>query len=389
MQKIYKFYNIILAIFLFSLPLSEGIKQISLVLFILLGFYIIFKEKKTIKLDLINITLLVFTFATIISCIVTQVNIKLSYDVIRCSLFFIVLRCIGIEKINFKYMLYSLFVGFIATFIIGCIVRFNSVDPNYVFELKSIGNVNHSAIFMILISNIALCCISNKYDVFLRYLAILATTVSLVGIFLTGSRATMYLSPLIIIATLLYLNITKELKIKYTISLLIILSSFIVIVIYNIPDSARIYQKILKGITANETRYPIFFSAFYTWQENPIFGIGSGNFKTIDITHFFPGNFEERVSHAHNTFLTFLTEKGLVATIGYILFQISLFTAFLKNIKKSNIFFLSLMILLINNIISMANTTFHHENALLMLFIWAYSINLIDNSNIRLNKQHL
>ncbi|WP_249321110.1 hypothetical protein [Campylobacter mucosalis] len=101
-------------------------------------------------------------------------------------------------------------------------------------------------------------------------------------------------------------------------------------------------------------------------------------FKIIDITQYFPGNFEVRVSHSHNTFLTFLTEKGIVALLGYLVFQFGLFVKFVKNIRSDIFVFLALLVLGYQNTISLANTTFHHENALLMLFIWAVALSFVE-----------
>ncbi len=191
----------------------------------------------------------------------------------------------------------------------------------------------------------------------------------------------MYLLPVVIFSTLIYLTIKKHINIKFTLSIISIFVLAIITVAFVMQNDARFVYKISQGISSNETRWPIFYSAFYTWLEHPFFGIGLGNFKDIDITTFFPGNSEVRVSHAHNTFLTFLTEKGIFALLAYLVFQLSLFINFIKNIKTSNIVFCGLLILLFNNVISLFNTTFHHENALLMLFIWALALGVIDEKN--------
>ena len=143
----------------------------------------------------------------------------------------------------------------------------------------------------------------------------------------------------------------------------------------------RIYGQLTKGITGSETRYPIFASAFYTWLEHPFFGIGSGEFKIIDITKYFPDNVEVNVSHAHNTFLTFLTEKGIIALLAYLVFQLSLFIKFIKNFRQNSIVFLALLMLVFQNVISLVNTTFHHENALLMLLFWGLALSSIDQKD--------
>ena len=46
-----KLYNLFLIIVLFTLPVTEGLKQISLILFVLVGIYICVKEKKQFKFD--------------------------------------------------------------------------------------------------------------------------------------------------------------------------------------------------------------------------------------------------------------------------------------------------------------------------------------------------
>ena len=51
-----KLYNFFLLVMLFTLPVTEGLKQISLILFVLVGIYICVKEKKQFKFDVINIS---------------------------------------------------------------------------------------------------------------------------------------------------------------------------------------------------------------------------------------------------------------------------------------------------------------------------------------------
>ncbi|MDO5045681.1 O-antigen ligase family protein [Campylobacter sp.] len=375
----YKIYNTSLAIMLFTLPVTEGIKQISLFLTILAGCYIVFKDKKRVELDLINIGIIAFISFTIISCIVNQSPAKSIMDPLRCALFFIVARAVGAEKLNLKFLFYALSAGFIVAFVMGCVTKFSSTDPSELFQLKSIGHVNHSSIFMLLVFSISVALINQKNNI-LKYLAIFISIVSVVGVIITGSRATMYLLPVVFAITLAYFALSKQTNIKTTFLFLGIFVLVAIFTSYIVPDE-RIHQKIAMGITSNETRMPIFYSAIYTWQEHPFFGIGSENFKIIDITQYFPGNYEVNRSHAHNTFLTFLTEKGIFALIGYLIFQISLFFKLIKHIRVSILAFMAISVLAINNIISIANTTFHHENALLMLCVWALAIGIVDKIN--------
>ena len=377
---LYKFYNLFLVVILFTLPVTEGLKQISLTLFVLVGIYICVKEKKQFKFDVINISLFIFVLVTFISCLINEVSLSRVLDPLRCMLLFFIVRTVGIEKINFKFMFYALFAGFLTAFVLACIAKFTSNDPFAPLELKSIGHVNHSAIFMLLVLLVSLSFVDSK-DKFFKSSCFVIAIICTCGILISGSRSAIYLLPIVIFSTLIYLTIKKHINIKFTLSVISIFALAIIAVALVMQNDARFVYKISQGISSNETRWPIFFSAFYTWQDNPFFGIGLGNFKDIDITTFFPGNSEVRVSHAHNTFLTFLTEKGIFALLAYLVFQLSLFIKFIKNIKTSNVVFCGLLILLFNNVISLFNTTFHHENALLMLLFWALALGVIDEKN--------
>ena len=379
-----KLYNLFLVVLLFTLPVTEGLKQISLTLFVLVGIYICVKEKKQFKFDVINISLFIFVLATFISCFINGVSPSRALDPLRCMLFFFVIRSVGVEKINFKFLFFALFAGLITAFIPACVKKFTSNDPMALFELKSIGHVNHSAIFMLLIFCAALISAAELKKIYEKYIAITVAGICVFGIMIAGSRATMYLLPVIAFVILFYQIANKQANFKISLSLIIFFSIIAISYTYisaNITQDERIYSQLTKGVTGSETRYPIFASAFYTWLEHPFFGIGSGEFKIIDITKYFPGNVEVHVSHAHNTFLTFLTEKGIIALLAYLVFQLSLFVKFIKNFRQNSIVFLALLMLVFQNVISLANTTFHHENALLMLLFWALALGVIDEKN--------
>ena len=379
-----KLYNLFLIIVLFTLPVTEVLKQISLTLFVLVGIYICIKEKKQFKFDVINISLFVFVLATFISCLVNGISPSRALDPSRCMLFFFVARTVGTEKINFKFMFYALFAGFIVAFIPAYVKKFTSGDPTALLELKSIGHVNHSAIFMLLVFCVALISVPELKKIYEKYLGITITLICVFGIMVAGSRATMYLLPVAVFSILLYQFFYKQANLKTSFVLIILFSVISISYTYisvNITQDGRIYSQLTKGITGSETRYPIFVSAVYTWLEYPFFGIGSGEFKIIDITKYFPGNVEINVSHAHNTFLTFLTEKGVIALLAYLVFQLSLFAKFIKNFRQSSLVFLALLMLVFQNVISLVNTTFHHENALLMLLFWGLALSSIDQKD--------
>ena len=214
-----RLYNLFLVIVLFTLPVTEGLKQISLTLFVLVGIYICVKEKKQFKFDLINISLFIFVLATFISCLVNGVSVSRALDPLRCMLFFFVARSVGIEKINFKFLFFALFAGFIVAFIPACVKKFTSSDPTALFELKSIGHVNHSAIFMLLVFCVALISAAELKKIYEKYIAIVVAGICVFGIMIAGSRATMYLLPIIIFSILLYQISKRQTELKLAFSL--------------------------------------------------------------------------------------------------------------------------------------------------------------------------
>ena len=181
-----KLYNLFLVILLFTLPVTEGLKQISLTLFVLAGIYICVKEKKQFKFDVINISLFIFVLATFISCFINGVSPSKAIDPLRCMLFFFVARSVGVEKINFKFLFFAIFAGFITAFIPACIKKFISSDSTALLELKSIGHVNHSAIFMLLVFCVALISASELKKIYEKYLGITITMICVFGIMVAG-----------------------------------------------------------------------------------------------------------------------------------------------------------------------------------------------------------
>ena len=215
-----KLYNLFLVVLLFTLPVTEGLKQISLTLFVLVGIYICVKEKKQFKFDVINVSLFIFVLATFISCLVNGVSPSRVLDPLRCMLFFFVARTVGTEKINFKFMFYALFAGFIVAFIPACIEKFSDPDPEAFLILKSIGHVNHSAIYIFLIFLTALLFISNKNKN--RSINISISIICILALAIAGSRSTAYMIPLVSVLIFSYLIYKKEVSFKLSLTLSIL-----------------------------------------------------------------------------------------------------------------------------------------------------------------------
>ncbi|WP_249321112.1 hypothetical protein [Campylobacter mucosalis] len=73
----------------------------------------------------------------------------------------------------------------------------------------------------------------------------------------------MYISPFVLIFTLGYFGFTKQIGLGKISLIFIALVCVVTISVSATPDT-RIISKVAQGITSSETRYPIFWSAFYT-----------------------------------------------------------------------------------------------------------------------------
>ena len=69
------------------------------------------------------------------------------------------------------------------------------------------------------------------------------------------------------------------------------------------------------------SRFTIWKSAGLMIENNPLFGIGPGNFqeKYLEYQKYFPPYLEWSVPQPHNIFLAFWLESGLVGLIGFVI----------------------------------------------------------------------
>lgn len=140
------------------------------------------------------------------------------------------------------------------------------------------------------------------------------------AIFLTGSRGgfiTAMLSLCYILPSIGRLR--RKVKIPFTVIIVLLLIAAVII----IPDST--FQRILSTFNSGETDYlggrlQIFADAVGIIDANPLLGVGSGAFKSAT----------RLGTIAHNTFLSILSETGI---IGFVLFSIILIMVGLEAIK--------------------------------------------------------
>jgi len=385
-MKIREVMFAVLLLLAFTLPLSESIKNITLVLFILIGFYGTYKKVIIPKLDLLNILLIVMPIIIIIGsyfALDAQNTIKGSNTIITMNILFIYLRELHLSERKIVKLLFSLFLGFFVTLLWGYYDLFFHIRN--ALELHSVGQVNHSSIYMLFIFIISLVYLTIEYKK-LNYLKTLFVTficlVSIISVYITGSRATMYTS----LGITFIFGIYSFFKFNKRILIFLGFIIFTIGLLFFFNIDMHMTEKFEKGIFNNTPRLDLAIGFLNSWlHHNLLFGIGIDNSRLINLKEYYSDCMFPNMSHAHDTYITYLVERGLTGLIIYLVFIIFLITTFTKKLLKYKNNFLVIIAILIwiaNFVISFANTTFHHENAILMLILWAIALEYKEKKDV-------
>jgi len=381
-----------LYLLVFTLPLTEAVKNLALILFLIIAFYSTYKKDITIKFDLINISILlmpVFIFIGSYFSIDPKNTLEGLDSIATMSILFIYVRELSWTEKQVKYLFLSMFSGFLITLGMGY-YKYIMLHKTFL-ELNSVGHVNHSAIYMLFIFTISLSYfilsyrkLEKKYLLFIMLVNISAG----ISVFVTGSRATMYSLLGILVLFIIYSSLYLNKKILLSLGALFLIGG---ILLYFSMNSYTIY-KFQEGIFYVSGREDIAIGFINSWlHHNKLFGIGLNNSSLIELTDYYANYSTERISHyshAHNTFLTYLSERGIVGLGIYIIFIFSILVNLLKKFflnPKNKFVVMGIFIWILNFIISFANTTFHHENAILMLIIWALAIGTTSNEKTKIH----
>lgn len=375
-----KIENIMFSLLLllaFMLPLSESLKVIPLILFILVGIYATYKQIIVPKKDFLNIVVILMPLTILLGsyyAIDTKNTIDGTGSILTMMILFIYVRELEWNKSKIKTILIAFFLGFMSTLIWG---YYDLIYQGERFlELHSVGHVNHSSIYMLLVFIISLVFLTveyknlNKKEVIFIGIVCLS---SIVSVYITGSRATMYTSVGIIFLYGIYSLFTLDKRI------LIFLGSifFVITLLFVFNIDTRMISQFQKGVF-DAPRIDLFIGFFNAWLNNNLaFGIGVDNSGLINLREYYPDSMFEEMSHAHSTYITYLVERGLIGIILYLTFIIYTFSLFAKKLKidkKDTASIISILLSIANIVISFANTTFQNENAILMLMIWGITI---------------
>ncbi len=265
--------------------------------------------------------------------------------------------------------------------------------PN--LQLHSVGHVNHSAIYLVMIfgaslgwflSHLNLNRFKHKFSNFYVLALGILSLIFFVSLIIGQSRGAFGVGILLSLLVIYFLG--KNTKIR-TVGVISIIS----MVIFSIVLQTGVVEKQIANQKANDvlsSRDRVWNVSLEVSRFHPLFGIGLSNWHFITLDHikksvesrgekfnpknyFFPG-------HSHNLYLSSLVERGFVGLLVTILLMlfwmkhlISTFNWAKKTTQASYLWAGSLSAWVATYGIGFVNTTFHHEHAILAcLFLGLY-----------------
>ena len=138
----------------------------------------------------------------------------------------------------------------------------------------------------------------------------------LLNLFLTKSYGA-WLAIAVALFAIFWLKYSKKWQKKYLTILILIFAILISLAsIYKYKSVANMGER-----SSLASRFTIWKSAGLMIENNPLFGIGPGNFqeKYLEYQKYFPPYLEWSVPQPHNIFLAFWLESGLVGLIGFVI----------------------------------------------------------------------
>jgi O-antigen ligase len=263
-------------------------------------------------------------------------------------------------------------------------------------QLHSVGHVNHSAIYLCMIAGASLSLLINQLQVTLRKYVFITTLLLIVSVIISQSRGAFGILFLLVLTLILLSMLPIKIKTIY----LVLLSIFLITIIFIMPAPA------IKKQIANQDNHivlalrdKVWRVAFEVSRLNPILGIGGGNWNHIEMDQiksavesrgetFNAEDFALQYHHPHNIYLSNLVDRGILGFIIFLNFMLIWLITLIKSYKKFNQDS-KVMLFIMGSFsawttifgIGFVNTTFHHENALLALFFLSLHLNYLRQKN--------
>ena len=257
-------------------------------------------------------------------------------------------------------------------------------------ELNSVGHVNHTAIYLLIVYIISLSLLIFNFKNMSNYLKVvlIATTGILAYVVIdTHSRAATGLLVIITLMAMLYSIYYYRNWYSLIISILLI-SLASVVLVYNPPVIVHKFAT-ASNLFGDSGRQKIRNFAYYVFKIDPILGTGIGNFPNFghddikDLVIQDEGVYDKSqfapLAHPHNVYYAYLTGGGILLLSVFLWFWLQIMNIIYRVNKRSNekwIVFSSVSVVMAVLSIGWVNTTLHHEHALIAMFVLGFVISM-------------
>ena len=269
-----------------------------------------------------------------------------------------------------------------------------AIHSRRTLEIHSVGHVNHSAIYLVMIFGASLAWFLSQFNakekgIALKWQTILLGFLSLIffiSLIIGQSRGAFGVAAVLGLCLFFLLSMKKSIKFMGTIAVICVLL-FSALFNANIVQKQIAYQESHNVLSNRDRVWNVSIEAAHF---HPLLGIGMSNWHFITLDqlktsveargeafnpdhYVFPG-------HSHNLYLTALVERGIVGLIVTLLLMFAWIRHLIKTYKwakkTSEVSFLwggAFSAWVATYGIGFVNTTFHHEHAILAcLFLGIY-----------------
>jgi len=311
-------------------------------------------------------------------------------DILRYGSLFVLVRRAGYSKPQLV-QLFMVLVASCALAEIEALWNWKVVGKRKALELFSVGHVNHSAIYLCICLGLAAGLLAGMWaSLVVRERAWIAsaTLFMLIGLFLGGSRAAGAIGVLLILAAAVVA--TRSMRIRKAAWA----GALAAIALAALVGGTSALQRQIEWGAQNYTlaqRDLIWNRGLVAWRESPIFGVGMENYG-----HFDEAQLERWVRqqgrayvkaeyaaapHAHSLYINTLVERG-VAGLAALLTFLGLAgwrlwkerPEFMAGGPAVTLWFGGAAAWVVTVLIGFANTTLHHEHAMLAMLALAAAI---------------
>lgn len=388
----------LLVLTILALPSFEAPKNIFAILFLVFATYRVLKENHMKSFTKYEFVLFGLLLSVVLSSFFAGISNENLGKGIGAQLLIILLGLIiprlHYEKNKINWIFIITILSVLPPLIWG-FLNYKIFHLDSALKIHSVGHVNHSAIYLCIISGATFAYIFTTWFSMKLIKKVLFSGLLifyLACLMMQQSRAAFGAIFIIIALTILFLPNKNKIKLCWSTGLV---TSIFLIFLFNF----QIIQKISDQNHRNDNfagRETVWNVSLEAARFNPIFGIGNGNWKLITMDmiqasvekrgkEFFPDNYNLKPGHSHQIYLANLVERGLFGLSTLFIFMIFWIDSLYKSLKTINtsssiekyLWAASLSACVTVFIIGLVNTTFHHEHGILaMLFLSLHQLYL-------------